>query len=56
MTRSSRPKESKISAEINVLLVEDGDTNRKLIKLMLERAGARVTTAEQRGDRRRTGA
>jgi signal transduction histidine kinase/CheY-like chemotaxis protein/HPt (histidine-containing phosphotransfer) domain-containing protein len=31
---------------INVLLVEDGDTNRKLIKLLLERAGAHVATAE----------
>jgi CheY-like chemotaxis protein len=31
---------------INVLLVEDGDTNRKLIKLLLERAGAKVATAE----------
>jgi len=29
-----------------VLLVEDGDTNRKLIKLLLTRAGAQVTTAE----------
>lgn len=29
-----------------VLLVEDGDTNRKLISLMLRRAGAEVTTAE----------
>jgi two-component system, sensor histidine kinase len=29
-----------------ILLVEDGETNRKLIKLLLERAGARVTTAE----------
>jgi signal transduction histidine kinase/CheY-like chemotaxis protein len=35
-----------VSTEINVLLVEDGDTNRKLIRLLLERAGARVTTAE----------
>lgn len=43
--RVERPKESKISASFNVLLVEDGDTNRKLIKLLLERAGARVTTA-----------
>jgi signal transduction histidine kinase/DNA-binding NarL/FixJ family response regulator len=31
---------------IDILLVEDGETNRKLIKLMLTRAGARVTTAE----------
>jgi signal transduction histidine kinase/DNA-binding NarL/FixJ family response regulator/HPt (histidine-containing phosphotransfer) domain-containing protein len=31
---------------VNILLVEDGETNRKLIKLMLERAGAKVTTAE----------
>jgi signal transduction histidine kinase/CheY-like chemotaxis protein len=49
--RPSRPTERRtvqpqISNEINVLLVEDGDTNRKLIKLILERAGARVTTAE----------
>jgi CheY-like chemotaxis protein len=28
-----------------ILLVEDGDTNRKLISLILRRAGARVTTA-----------
>jgi len=41
-----QPLPQKVSAEINVLLVEDGDTNRKLIKLILERAGARVTTAE----------
>jgi signal transduction histidine kinase/CheY-like chemotaxis protein/HPt (histidine-containing phosphotransfer) domain-containing protein len=31
---------------LDVLLVEDGETNRKLIKLVLTRAGARVTTAE----------
>jgi signal transduction histidine kinase/ActR/RegA family two-component response regulator/HPt (histidine-containing phosphotransfer) domain-containing protein len=31
---------------VDILLVEDGETNRKLIKLMLTRAGARVTTAE----------
>jgi CheY-like chemotaxis protein len=37
---------NKVSAEIKVLLVEDGDTNRKLIKLLLERAGAQVATAE----------
>jgi len=30
----------------NLLLVEDGETNRKLIRLLLERAGATVTTAE----------
>jgi signal transduction histidine kinase/CheY-like chemotaxis protein len=30
----------------DVLLVEDGDTNRKLIRLLLARAGAQVTTAE----------
>ncbi len=34
------PAARKISSEVNVLLVEDGDTNRKLIKLLLERAGA----------------
>jgi len=33
-------------AAANVLLVEDGDTNRKLIKLLLEKAGAQVATAE----------
>jgi signal transduction histidine kinase/AmiR/NasT family two-component response regulator len=42
----ARPAAAKVSSEIKVLLVEDGDTNRKLIKLLLERAGARVTTAE----------
>jgi signal transduction histidine kinase/CheY-like chemotaxis protein/HPt (histidine-containing phosphotransfer) domain-containing protein len=31
---------------IDVLLVEDGETNRKLVKLLLERAGAIVSTAE----------
>jgi signal transduction histidine kinase/CheY-like chemotaxis protein/HPt (histidine-containing phosphotransfer) domain-containing protein len=31
---------------MKVLLVEDGETNRKLITLMLERAGATVATAE----------
>ena len=30
----------------NILLVEDGDTNRKLIGLMLRRVGVQVTTAE----------
>ena len=30
----------------NILLVEDGDTNRKLIGLVLRRAGVQVTTAE----------
>jgi CheY-like chemotaxis protein len=44
--RVERPKVAKVSKELKVLLVEDGDTNRKLIKLLLERAGARVTTAE----------
>ena len=42
---AARPAARKVSSEISVLLVEDGDTNRKLIKLLLERAGARVTTA-----------
>jgi signal transduction histidine kinase/DNA-binding NarL/FixJ family response regulator len=31
---------------IDILLVEDGETNRKLISLMLRRAGATVATAE----------
>ncbi len=35
-----------MATTLKVLLVEDGDTNRKLIKLLLERAGARVSTAE----------
>jgi len=30
----------------DILLVEDGETNRKLIRLLLERAGATVVTAE----------
>jgi signal transduction histidine kinase/FixJ family two-component response regulator len=33
-------------AGVRVLLVEDGDTNRKLIGLVLQRAGVQVTTAE----------
>ncbi len=33
-------------AGANILLVEDGDTNRRLIGLVLERAGAQVTMAE----------
>ncbi len=33
-------------SSLSVLLVEDGETNRKLISLMLRRAGAKVTTAE----------
>ena len=33
-------------AGARVLLVEDGDTNRKLIGLVLQRAGAEVTMAE----------
>jgi two-component system, sensor histidine kinase len=44
--RVERPKVAKVSKELKVLLVEDGDTNRKLIKLLLERAGAKVETAE----------
>ena len=47
--RKSEPRPAApqhIANAIHVLLVEDGDTNRKLIKLILERAGARVTTAE----------
>ena len=31
---------------LSVLVVEDGETNRKLIRLVLERAGANVTSAE----------
>src|SRR5690606_26136360 len=34
----------------SVLLVEDGETNRKLIGLLLRRAGATVTTAENGRD------
>jgi CheY-like chemotaxis protein len=45
----ARQAPQKVSSDINVLLVEDGDTNRKLIKLLLERAGAKVTTAEHGG-------
>ena len=33
-------------AGLNVLVVDDGDTNRKLIRLLLERSGARVQQAE----------
>jgi signal transduction histidine kinase/AmiR/NasT family two-component response regulator len=36
----------KVLSAANILLVEDGETNRKLIRLLLERAGAHVTTAE----------
>jgi signal transduction histidine kinase/ActR/RegA family two-component response regulator len=45
----ARQAPQRVSSDINVLLVEDGDTNRKLIKLLLERAGAKVTTAEHGG-------
>jgi signal transduction histidine kinase/ActR/RegA family two-component response regulator/HPt (histidine-containing phosphotransfer) domain-containing protein len=31
---------------LNVLVVDDGDTNRQLIRLLVERSGARVRTAE----------
>jgi signal transduction histidine kinase/DNA-binding NarL/FixJ family response regulator len=31
---------------LDILVVEDGETNRKLIKVLLQRAGARVVTAE----------
>lgn len=33
-------------ADLQVLVVDDGDTNRKLIRLMLERNGAKVRVAE----------
>ncbi|MFZ5828467.1 MAG: ATP-binding protein, partial [Planctomycetota bacterium] len=39
------PSETELEGR-RVLLVEDGDTNRKLISLMLRRAGADVITAE----------
>jgi signal transduction histidine kinase/DNA-binding NarL/FixJ family response regulator len=49
----TRPRASRAASDqaptlppVNVLVVEDGDTNRKLIKLLLTRAGARVVAAE----------
>ncbi len=46
--RTPRPKQGPLPslAGVHVLLVEDGDTNRKLIGLVLRRAGVEVTTAE----------
>lgn len=47
--RGERPKANKKSADNrldgHVLLVDDGQTNRQLIRLILKRAGAKVTTA-----------
>jgi|GEM_PF-6360753 len=48
--RGSSLKESRSASPVihgtNILLVEDGEVNRKLVKIMLEEAGAKVTTAE----------
>jgi Amt family ammonium transporter len=46
---ASSPKEDRIRGPLppmNVLLVEDGETNRRLIQLILSEAGVQVTTAE----------
>ena len=40
-----QPIETKLHS-CRILLVEDGEINRKLVRIMLERAGATVTTAE----------
>jgi signal transduction histidine kinase len=46
VVKPAAPLEQKRQLDgVNILLVEDGETNRKLIKLILERAGARVATA-----------
>lgn len=38
--------ETRILADLRVLVVDDGETNRKLVRLILTRAGADVTLAE----------
>ncbi|WP_442484426.1 response regulator [Aeoliella sp. SH292] len=43
--RESNPTACDLTG-MNVLVVDDGDTNRKLIRLLLERAGAKVRLAE----------
>jgi signal transduction histidine kinase/CheY-like chemotaxis protein/HPt (histidine-containing phosphotransfer) domain-containing protein len=46
-TGDGAPPDASISLHgLRILLVEDGDTNRKLIAIMLSRAGAVVVTAE----------
>ncbi|MDX2197521.1 MAG: ATP-binding protein [Phycisphaerae bacterium] len=46
-TRPARPTSARApTLNARVLLVEDGETNRKLITLVLQRAGASVTAAE----------
>ena len=45
-TRQPRPPRWRRSPRGRVLVVEDGDTNRKLIELILRRAGLEVATAE----------
>jgi signal transduction histidine kinase/CheY-like chemotaxis protein/HPt (histidine-containing phosphotransfer) domain-containing protein len=40
------PANKMVLPPASILLVEDGETNRKLVKLLLERAGAFVDTAE----------
>jgi response regulator RpfG family c-di-GMP phosphodiesterase/signal transduction histidine kinase len=44
--RAVRPEGGGRLPNIEILLVEDGETNRQLISLMLHRAGANVTTAQ----------
>lgn len=47
--RGKVPEQSACNTKLppaHILLVEDGETNRKLVRIMLEEAGATVTTAE----------
>jgi CheY-like chemotaxis protein/HPt (histidine-containing phosphotransfer) domain-containing protein len=46
VTQTAIPAPHKQLPPLDVLLVEDGETNRKLVTLLLERAGAKVSTAE----------
>lgn len=42
----SEPNDEILLPACNILVVEDGEINRKLVRIMLEEAGAKVTTAE----------